>query len=288
MARDESISFARKLSITNWLIIANIAIFLIGLIISSIIGEQAFSDLFSLSANFFFSGRVWTILTSMFLHANIWHLFFNMISLFFIGNFIERIIGRKRFFFFYLIAGLFAGLFFAALSYFFGNITINLGNSVFDLGNRLFFNPNTPAVGASGAIFALAGLLALLTPNNKVYLLAGPLIAIIIQAFAESVFPNAAFISALSIVITFYFLISVFSIFSFNPVLRKIAVPLAMPFWLLPVVAIVPLVIIGLFVSLPIGNTAHLGGLIAGLIYAGYLRKKYKKKTTMIRRIFGG
>ena len=57
-----------------------------------------------------------------------------------------------------------------------------------------------------------------------------------------------------------------------------------MPFWLLPLVAIVPLVIIGLFVELPIGNTAHFGGFLAGVVYGFYLRKKYSRKIRMLER----
>lgn len=279
-------NFSRRFSLTNWIIFVNVAIFLIITVLITLIGDQKVSELFALQANLFFSGYVWTLLTSMFMHANIWHLLFNMISLFFIGNFVEKIIGRKRFFWFYIISGLLAGLFYVVLSYFFGNAVIMIGSNSFNIGEKLFTSPNTFAVGASGAIFGLVGLLAMLTPYNKVYLLAGPLIAIILEAFFESAFPSAAFVSILSIVITFYFLLSVFSIFSFNPLLRRIAVPVAMSFWLLPIVAIVPLIIAGLFVELPIGNMAHLGGLIVGLAYAGYLRQKYKRKTQMIRRVF--
>jgi membrane associated rhomboid family serine protease len=38
-------------------------------------------------------------------------------------------------------------------------------------------------------------------------------------------------------------------------------------------------------IGLPIGNTAHLGGLIIGLIYGFYLRKRYIKKITLLNRI---
>jgi membrane associated rhomboid family serine protease len=74
--------------------------------------------------------------------------------------------------------------------------------------------------------------------------------------------------------------------FSFNPKFIKIALPVKMSFWILPIFAILPLVLISLVIPLPIGNTAHFGGLIAGLIYACYLKKKYKKKTEIIKKYF--
>lgn len=272
-----SYNFFRKLSITNWVIVFNTLIFIIFLLLMKNFGEDKIFSLLALQANSFFSGNYWTLLTSMFLHGSIAHLLFNMISLFFIGNFVEKLIGRKRFLWFYILSGIFAGLFYVTLSYFFGTGYI---------GEKIFLNPSTFAVGASGAIFALLGLLALLTPHNRVYLIVGPLIAIIIQSALSQLFPGSSLVSSLDILITIYFVLAIFSIFSFNSNLRKIAIPLEMPFWLLPIIAIVPLIIIGLFVNLPIGNTAHLGGLIMGLIYAYYLKKKYKKKTELIRRYF--
>lgn len=280
--------FLRKLSATNWLIIINVVIFFLTYILTSIYGTEFSDKLYSLvaiSANSFFNGYFWTVFTSIFMHAGPLHLFVNMFSLFFLGNFIERLIGRKRFFWLYIISGIFAGLFFVILSYFFGGICIfNVFNSC--LGSRLFGSPDIAAVGASGAIFALVGLLALLTPKNRVYLLAGPLIAIVVEAVLASFFGANAILSVLSTLINIYVIFSIFAIFSFNPVLRKISFPVEMPFWVLPFIAIAPLIAIGLFVDLPIGNMAHLGGLIAGLIYAHYLKKKYKKKTEMIGKIF--
>ena len=166
----------------------------------------------NITTNFYF----WTFLTSMFMHAGFFHLFVNMFSMLFIGNLIERIIGKKRFISFYLLAGLFAGILFVLVSLFFPS-------------------ENVYAVGASGAIFGLIGLLMVLTPNLPVYMMFIPI-----------------------------------------PIKMKYAAP-AMLFilWL-----------ISFFGNVPVGNTAHLGGLIFGLIYGFYLRKKYKNKTKYLSKLF--
>ena len=271
------VGISRKFSVTAWMIILNIVMYFV--IIFSLVSfdEGKVMGIFALQANSFFQGNYWALLTSMFSHIYLPHLFFNLISLFFIGGFLERIIGRKKFFWFYILSGIFAGLFYAILSYNFG---------ITELGSKIFVSPDTYAVGASGAIFGIAGLLAILTPMMRVFLIAGPIFALILQAIVRSVVNSPPLNSIISLMVTFYIFLSIFSIFSFNPRLRKLALPLGMPFWILPIIAIVPLVIIGLFVPLPIGNTAHLGGLIVGLTYGAYLRKKYKRKTTAIRNYF--
>lgn len=277
--------FLRRFSMTNWIIITNFIVFILVVLLLSFINEDYIYQYLAIQPNLFFSGYVWTILTSIFMHANLPHLFANMISLFFIGNFVERLIGRKRVFWFYILSGIFAGLFYISLSITLGNTCIiDIFNGC--IGPKIFVDPTTYAVGASGAIFALLGLLAILTPNNKVYLIAGPIIAIIIQATLASIFPDAAFMSLISLAVWAYFLFSMFAIFSFNRKVLKFAFPLEMPLWLLPIIAIVPLIIIGLFVTLPIGNTAHLGGLIAGIIYGVYLKRKYPKKVKVLNRMF--
>jgi len=269
---------------TSWLILANILAFFVFIALSvffpaSASGESLLVDYSALnSVNIFEKGYFWTLLTSMFLHIAPFHLFVNMFSLFFLGKFLEMLIGRKRFFWLYILSGLFAGLFFAALAYFFGGTSAIAG--------RIFGNPDTFALGASGAIFAIAGVLALLTPRNRVYLIAGPLIAIILQSIISLFVESEAILSFLNVIITIYIFFSIFAIMSFSKKLRAIAIPLEMPFWLLPIVAIVPLVIIGLFVELPIGNMAHLGGFIAGALYGIYLRLKYKRKTKIIEEYF--
>jgi membrane associated rhomboid family serine protease len=53
-------------------------------------------------------GQVWRLVTSMFLHASLWHLFFNMLMLYLASSWIEDIYGPREFLAFYLVAGVFA------------------------------------------------------------------------------------------------------------------------------------------------------------------------------------
>jgi membrane associated rhomboid family serine protease len=78
-------------------------------------------------------GEWWRIITGGFLHAGILHIAFNMYFLYFLGTILEPMIGRLRF-------GL---IYFVAL----------VGGSF----GALLLSPNTPTVGASGAVFGLMG-----------------------------------------------------------------------------------------------------------------------------------
>jgi len=109
--------------------------------------------------------NIWTLVTHMFMHAPgglipflSVHLLINMFVLFSLGGLMERIIGRKRFLIFYLLSGIFSGLLFVVLAGFFGTTII---------GARIFGAPTDIAVGASGAIFAIAGLFVILLPRVR-------------------------------------------------------------------------------------------------------------------------
>ena len=99
----------------------------------------------------------WMFITSIFLHGDFFHLFFNMLALFFFGSYFENLYGSKRFLTLYFLAGI-------------------LGNLAYFL-----YDPNStiPGVGASGAIYGVMGALAILRPFTIVYvnLLPVPLIA---------------------------------------------------------------------------------------------------------------
>ncbi len=273
-------SFFVNMNMTSWLIGLNILFFIIfGLM--GVLNSQSCSDSICKFValqpnNLFLGGYWWTLLTSMFMHAGFIHLFVNMISLYSIGIFLEMLIGKKRFFWLYILSGIFAGVFFSIFAFLSGNDSILI---------RIFGSSETYALGASGAIFALAGVLAVLTPRNKIYLLAGPLLAIIGGAVIGSLFKSEVIYNYISTIINIYIIFSLIAIFSFSN-MRKLALPIELRFKYLPWIAIVPLFIIGFFLPLPIGNMAHLGGFIAGVLYGLYLRKRYKKKTMMIEEYF--
>lgn len=257
----------KKLSLTTQLILVNLFFYLVGLFLLAIYGEEFILANVALTPAYILSGeKLWTILTSMFMHGSFFHIFANMFSLFFIGSFLEKIIGKKRFLGVYLISGLVGSIFYIISSLIFGSLSV-------------------PAVGASGAIFGLLGALAFLVPWSKVYLIVGPLILIIAQVLLSQVLP-ASSMPMIDGVINLLIILMIFSLFSFNSSLRKIAVPLELPMWLLPIIAIVPLVIIGFFIPLPIGNSAHIGGLLVGLVYGIYLRKKFPRKISLISKHF--
>lgn len=150
----------RFFNFTLWLVVINVLFYLAVVILMNTIGENIFYEV-ALQPNSILQGeKLWTIFTSMFIHDPSifsFHLFANMMSLIFLGGFIERIIGSKRFLILYLISGIIAALFFVSLAFIFGE------------------NLSIPAVGASGAIFGIAGVAAVLVPKMKVYILFIPI-----------------------------------------------------------------------------------------------------------------
>ena len=87
----------------------------------------------------------WTIITNLFVHGGFTHILFNMISLYFLGSFLIRLVGEGNFSKVYFLGGIA------------GNILYIL------LGPQ-----NIPGVGASGAIFAVGGALATMAPKLPV------------------------------------------------------------------------------------------------------------------------
>lgn len=87
----------------------------------------------------------WTIVTNLFVHSGLWHILANMLTLYFFGSYLSRIIGDRRFLIIYFVGGILGNIFYIILG-----------------------NPFAIAIGASGAVFALGGALAVMRPRIRV------------------------------------------------------------------------------------------------------------------------
>lgn len=265
---------ARRISATQWLLLSTLGCFFLFWLLFGL-DILALEDL-ALQGIGFLEGNYWTLFTSVFLHQSFFHLFANMFTLYFIGTFCEQLLGRRRFLVLYVLAGLLGGL--AYIGGVFAGTYVSWGAQVFG-------TPETYAAGASGALFGLIGVLAVLIPRHRIYLIAGPLLVLFAQVLVDSTLEGVigGFLSfALTLLMFFQFI----ALFSFKRRWQKYALPLAVRLWLAPFLAIVPLVVISFFVPLPIGNSAHFGGLVAGLIYGVVLRWQYPRKTAALGRVF--
>lgn len=135
------------MSAANWLV----------LLCFLITGLAFFADENFVTQNIAFStdnllqGRIWTLVTSLFLHANLIHLIGNVIFLYVFGNTLEKI--RS--------AGSMLTVFF-------------FGGIVTFLLSTFFFEPGIPLVGASAAIFTLTAVVMLMKPLRWSWLLLMP------------------------------------------------------------------------------------------------------------------
>jgi len=190
--------YAKKKQAIEYIILANALVFFLTIIMPGVLGA-----LMPLQPATLFS-RPWTLITSMFIHADLNHILFNMISLFFFGTYLEQVIGQKDFLKVYFLGGLAAGLMFAAIS-----LTLGIPD------------PRSIALGASGAISAVMGALIILRPNLTIYL---------------------------------YFLFP-------------------MPLWVWGIVFIIAESLYTPSMS-GVAHSAHLGGILAGLIFGYYFKRK--------------
>ncbi len=217
-------------SVVAWLIIITSIVSIIVFILAAFYCDELSCRVFDFFAlkpsNIINLDYLWTLITHIFVHGSPGHLLINMFVLFSLGGLSEKIIGRKRFFFFYIVSGIIAGAISVLASGFFGT----------GIGERIFGRPDIFMVGASGAIFAIAGLYVILLPRLR------------------------------------------FGI-------------IFLPFFSLPAYIMVPLVlflmwILSIIFNWPIGNMAHFGGFISGVIYGYYLKSKYKRKIMVLQRMF--
>ena len=162
------------------------------------IGDQAyqyFSLWFFKNDNF----GVWQIITHMFMHGGFMHILFNMYALWAFGSPIEQMLGKNKFVFFYFSAGIGAAIIHSLVNFYHyetgytalldagmdsgaiqtllntGQYSTAILDSVSqDTLQELYVAFNTPAVGASGAIYGILVAFGMLFPNVELFLIFVP------------------------------------------------------------------------------------------------------------------
>ncbi|MBQ0006565.1 MAG: rhomboid family intramembrane serine protease [Alistipes sp.] len=119
-------------------------------------------SLFYFTSAFF---RPYQFISYLFMHGGFLHLFFNMYTLYFFGSQLEGIWGAKKFFLYYMICGIGAGLCNEAV--FAIQVSANPTSNLF-IGQ-------IPTVGASGAIYGLLLAYGMLFPDRVIQLIFPPI-----------------------------------------------------------------------------------------------------------------
>ncbi|MDX1958545.1 MAG: rhomboid family intramembrane serine protease [Leptospiraceae bacterium] len=113
-----------------------------------LMGIHWIEAIFALNSNKVSSGHVYQLFTYAFIHADIWHILFNMLNLWVFGSELENYLGKKSFLYFYLFSAFFAGLFTWLVE-----ITIWKQTGI--------------TLGASGAVFACMTMFGLVWKNRE-------------------------------------------------------------------------------------------------------------------------
>ncbi len=126
--------------LTISLIMLNTFIFFVPLLFGINVFSMSTETMYNLGAmhgyTLIVGHEVWRLISSMFLHANLEHLFMNMVTLMFVGLYLEQLFSRFIYLSIYFVAGIISGL-----------VPI------------YFQEPGTISLGASGAIFGVAGIM---------------------------------------------------------------------------------------------------------------------------------
>jgi membrane associated rhomboid family serine protease len=179
------------------LIAANIIVYLIPVLMPDMEGFmfEKFALYFPKNEKF----EYWQLVTNMFMHGGFTHLLFNMYALWAFGTPLENMWGKNKFLVFYFLSGIGAGVIYTLVNYYqFNSIyqeMVAAGASPADIQSVLetgrhsasafssFSNEkllefyrlfNTPAVGASGAIYGILVAFGITYPNAKLALIFFP------------------------------------------------------------------------------------------------------------------
>ncbi len=137
----------------KWLLISNVAIFLLGYFAQLLDIAGPLSYLVLQPAKVVHKLYIWQLGTYMFLHGGFGHIIWNMLGLWMFGADLERLWGTRRFLNFYFFCGIGAGICVVLLNY---------------LLPEPWANPEAATIGSSGAIFAILLANAFLFPDRTI------------------------------------------------------------------------------------------------------------------------
>lgn len=133
----------KKPIITYILIAINIFVFLFALLFNA---SEYLVEIFSNYGPYIRQGQLYRLLTSAFVHVNLFHILFNMYALYIIGSQAESFFGKTKYLVIYIVSAITGSLL------------------------SILLNMDTASIGASGAIFGLLGSLLYFGLNYRVYL----------------------------------------------------------------------------------------------------------------------
>lgn len=177
MANDNAISrfFNSLPPVTRHLLLVNIVVW----VITAVLYQFQHFDISRYLGLHYFEASDFNpaqLVTYMFLHDmdSVWHIIFNMFSLYMFGRILEQIMGSKRFLIYYMVCGIGAALVQECAMYYDlheilsgGYQSVNIGYAIVPV--QQYLNMYI-AVGASGAVFGLLLGFGMLLPNVPLYL----------------------------------------------------------------------------------------------------------------------
>jgi membrane associated rhomboid family serine protease len=141
-------------SVIHWLIAINIAVFVLDLLTGGMVEALGYFSVDTAFRHF----QLWRLISFQFLHADFFHIFFNMLALYWFGPLVEQRFGRARFLAFYLICGMAGALMYVILW--------RIGLVITSADVRL--------IGASAGIFGVLIACVKIAPNLLIRLLFPP------------------------------------------------------------------------------------------------------------------
>jgi membrane associated rhomboid family serine protease len=140
----------------KWLIIANVAMFLLQWLLRGTAAARILLDLALVPSAVVRHFYIWQLGTYSFVHVDLWEILWNMLTLWMFGSEIEQSWGMERFLRFYFICSTGAAVFVVLLNYIFGN-------------------PLIPTIGASAPIYGILLVCAVLWPERQVLFIIFPM-----------------------------------------------------------------------------------------------------------------